>query len=94
MFHALFLDNQQFFQHEENFANIHDEEDIAASENESSPKELDVDKTVEEFSKVVEEEEKVLHDQTPIVKKSRKGRLIGIYLVLHIFTLVTNPYLP
>ena len=42
-------------------------------------RELDVDKTVEEFSKVVEEEEKVLHDQTtPTVKKSRKGRLIGI----------------
>ena len=67
----------------ENFDNVHENEDIAeaiSEVNETSPRELDVDKTVEEFSKVVEEEEKVLHDQTtPTVKKSRKGRLIGIF---------------
>ena len=70
----------------ENFDNVHETEDIAEAireVNETSPRELDVDRTVEEFSKVVEEEEKVLHDQTPTVKKSRKGRLIGMYLVLH-----------
>ena len=38
-------------------------------------KEIDMDKTVEEFSKVVEEEEKEMQE-SPAIRKTRKGRPI------------------
>ena len=44
----------------------------------NDPKDIELDKTVEEFSKVVEQEEKELQtpESSPQLKKTRKGRVI------------------